>query len=123
MNLNLQLISAVGHRMRHAIHLHGYGFQVIDMGTMEQYQTSQTLYANSTSPPVIKDTVVIPAGGFVRARFKSCNPGYWFIHCHMEYHMFTGMAAIVKVADRRDMVPPPPGFPQCGDYFPPMPEN
>lgn len=93
------------------------------MGTMEQYQTGQTVYANATSLPVIKDTVSIPAGGFVKTRFKSCNPGYWFIHCHIEYHMHSGMTAIIKVGDKKDMVPPPIGFPQCGNYLLPISEK
>lgn len=93
------------------------------MGTMEQYRTGQTAYANSTSLPVIKDTVAVPGGGFVKVRFEACNPGYWFFHCHFEFHMHIGMSAIFKVGNRSDMVRPPSGFTTCGNYFMPVSEN
>lgn len=104
----------------HPIHLHGHGFQVIDMGTLEQYRTGQTAYANSTLLPVIKDTVSLSSGSFVTVRFKSCNPGYWLFHCHLEIHMHTGMYAILKIGNKTDMVPPPAGFATCGDYLLPV---
>lgn len=76
---------------------------------------------NSTDPMktlVIKDTLTIPSGGYARIRFRACNPGYWFFHCHFEFHMHLGMRAIVKVGNKSDMVPPPPNFPTCGNYLP-----
>lgn len=118
--IQMRMFAGVGGRVNHPIHLHGFGFQVIDMGTMEQYRTGQTAYANSTALPPIKDTVTVPAGGFARIRFRSCNPGFWFFHCHFEYHMHTGMNGIIKVGNKKDMVPPPSGFPTCGDYFAPV---
>lgn len=36
-----------------------------------------------------KDTVVVPAKGYVTVRFKANNPGLWFIHCHQEVHSST----------------------------------
>ncbi|XP_055295200.1 uncharacterized protein LOC129564973 [Sitodiplosis mosellana] len=117
---NLPSNCAPGGAVSHPIHLHGVGFQVIDMGTRQQYANGQTGFRNSTKLPVVKDTVIVPSGGFVRLRFKSCNPGYWFFHCHFEYHMHVGMLAIIKVGNKTDMIPPPPNFPKCGDYLPPV---
>ncbi|XP_031619168.1 laccase-like [Contarinia nasturtii] len=107
-----------GGPISHPIHLHGYGFQVVDMGTLNQYKSRTTAFADSQYLPPVKDTVSIPSGGFVRLRFKSCNPGYWYFHCHFEFHMHTGMMAIFKVGEREDMVPPPPNFPTCGNFMP-----
>lgn len=61
----------------HPIHMHGYAFQVIDMGTLQQLESGKTPFAKATHPPVIKDTVIIPRNGFVRIRFRTTNPGYW----------------------------------------------
>ncbi|XP_031638951.1 laccase-11-like [Contarinia nasturtii] len=61
----------------HSFHFHGYGFQIIDMGTLEQYKTNTTSYYNDTHPPTVKDTIGVPIGGFVRIRFRASNPGYW----------------------------------------------
>lgn len=57
--------------------MHGYGFQIIDMGTLKQLETGETPFATVTHPPVMKDTVTIPKHGFVRIRFRTSNPGYW----------------------------------------------
>lgn len=88
------------------------------MGTMEQLANRTTPYPKSKRLPPVKDVISIPSGGFVRIRFKSCNPGFWLFHCHFEFHMHTGMMALIKVGEKSDMVPPPPGFPKCGDYLP-----
>ncbi|XP_031624237.1 laccase-3-like isoform X2 [Contarinia nasturtii] len=107
-----------GGSIHHPIHLHGYGFQVVDMGSMEQYKSGSTAFADSSKLPPVKDVISVPSGGFVRLRFRSCNAGYWLLHCHFEFHMHTGMMAIIKVGEKEDMVKPPPNFPTCGDYLP-----
>ncbi len=33
--------------------------------------------------PVLKDTVVVPCGGYTTIRFFSDNIGYWVMHCHI----------------------------------------
>lgn len=107
----------------HPIHLHGSGFQVIDMGTMEQYRNGQSAFVTSTNLPPIKDTVNIPHKGYVRLRFRSCNPGYWYFHCHDELHMYIGMMAIIKIGEKADMQSPPEHFPSCGNFLPPVLHN
>lgn len=109
-----------GGAVGHPIHLHGFGFQVIDMGLIEQYKSGKTAFANATHLPVMKDTVVIPSGGFVRIRFRACNPGFWFMHCHFEFHMHAGMTVTIKVGNRNEIAPPPPNFPTCGNYLMPI---
>lgn len=37
--------------MSHPIHLHGYLFQVIDMGTLDQLKSGQTAFRNAAHPP------------------------------------------------------------------------
>lgn len=61
----------------HPIHMHGYSFQVIDMGSRQQLNERKTAFAKATHPPAIKDTVTLPASGFVKFRIKASNPGYW----------------------------------------------
>ena len=43
-----------------------------------------------------KDTVIVPAGGYVVIAFQADNPGYWFMHCHIEVHQLEGMAVIIQ---------------------------
>lgn len=92
---HLQL--TVGKNSYHSFHLHGHSFQVIDMGTRDQLDSGRTAFANATHSPVIKDTVVVPRGGFVRFRFRASNPGYWMFHCHLQLHMVCLTLLILKL--------------------------
>ena len=61
-----------------------------------------------------KDTVIIPPGGYVVIRFERNNPGWWFLHCHIEPHQLEGMAMVI---DESVNIPSAPAdFPQCGNY-------
>lgn len=46
-----------------------------------------------------KDTVIVPFGGYVVIRFIVNNPGWWFLHCHIEIHQLEGMGAVIKELD------------------------
>ncbi|XP_078662977.1 uncharacterized protein LOC144906507 [Branchiostoma floridae x Branchiostoma belcheri] len=70
---------------------------------------------NVTNRPK-KDTVIVPVGGYVVIRFIADNPGWWFMHCHIEIHQVEGMAMMVKEGTEGQMNPPPPGFPTCGSF-------
>lgn len=90
------------------------------MGTKQQLESGQSRYTNATHLPPIKDTAVIPGNGYMRFRFRSCNPGYWFFHCHFEYHAHAGMTATIKVGNRSDMLPAPFKQPTCGHSLAPV---
>lgn len=70
----------------HPIHLHGYTFEVLDMGTYAQLMNGTTAFVDAEYPPVLKDTVCIPKQGFVKIRLRTTNPGYWTFHCHIDDH-------------------------------------
>ena len=58
---------------------------------------------------------MVPAGGYVVINFISDNPGWWFLHCHIEIHQLQGMAMIVnEISD--EPLPPPKGMNKCGDF-------
>lgn len=104
----------------HAIHLHGHAFQVIDMGTREEYKNGRSAFANGTHLPVVKDTVTMGWRSFVKIRFRATNPGYWLMHCHLEFHNKVGMVVILRVGNRTDIKPPPIEFPKCGNFLAPV---
>ena len=73
-------------------------------------------WATNSKPPlsvdrwtVRKDTIIVPAGGYVVINFLSNNPGHWFLHCHIEVHKLEGMAVIINEAFE-DQAAPPPGM-------------
>ena len=51
---------------------------------------------------VRKDTVVVPAGGYVVIAFIADSPGYWFMHCLIEVHQLEGMAVILQEYDESE---------------------
>ena len=67
----------------HPMHLHGHTFWIIE--------TSD--YSEPLHHPVLRDTISIPAQGWARIRFVSDNPGVWFFHCHIDWHLEAGLAA------------------------------
>ncbi|KAL7325774.1 ferroxidase fet3 [Mucor circinelloides] len=73
----------------HPFHLHGHAFQVIARGS--------GIYSNQTidipSNPTYRDTIGVPSEGFVVIRFRADNPGVWFFHCHVDWHLPAGLAA------------------------------
>lgn len=131
----------------HPIHFHGHSFHILGIRYGEYNDTTGALQrcntditcgndpnSRCTSPTwsdgftpnftvdartMRKDTVIVPAGGYVVIQFVSNNPGYWFMHCHIEVHQFNGMALIVSEAASEIRPPPdgtPNGFYECGDF-------
>ncbi|KAI8360717.1 multicopper oxidase-domain-containing protein [Choanephora cucurbitarum] len=73
----------------HPFHLHGHVFQVIARGE-GIYYVNQTIHS---SYPTVRDTITVPANGYLILRFKADNPGVWFFHCHVDWHLPAGLAA------------------------------
>jgi FtsP/CotA-like multicopper oxidase with cupredoxin domain len=75
--------------MDHPFHLHGHYFYVL----------GQPGALNREDPPQ-KDTVSVPAGGGLVIQWQATNPGRWFFHCHVEWHLETGMARVIDIHPR-----------------------
>ncbi|CAK9305034.1 unnamed protein product [Gordionus sp. m RMFG-2023] len=109
----------------HSIHLHGYSFAVLAQekigNNVSVHQIkemdSQGRLTRNLADPIIKDSVAIPEGGYVIIRFIADNPGFWMLHCHLDFHFLKGMALIFKVGDVKEMPEIPPKFPHCGSWF------
>jgi FtsP/CotA-like multicopper oxidase with cupredoxin domain len=72
--------------MDHPFHLHGHSFYVLGKpGAL-----------NLKDPP-LKDTVNVPSKGRLVIQWKADNPGKWFFHCHIEWHLATGMARVIEI--------------------------
>ncbi|KAI5808305.1 multicopper oxidase-domain-containing protein [Pyronema omphalodes] len=41
--------------------------------------------------PMIRDTILAPPGGHIILRFRADNPGVWLFHCHLEWHLLSGL--------------------------------
>ncbi|MEZ4802269.1 MAG: multicopper oxidase domain-containing protein [Gelidibacter sp.] len=73
--------------MHHPMHLHGHFFRVIN--------------ENGEYSP-LKHTVNVPPMQQITIEFEGDEYGDWFFHCHILYHMMSGMARIVSYETPRD---------------------
>lgn len=102
---------------QHPWHLHGYSVDMIDCGFLQSSWSNRTAslsrFRLSETPFVLSrgDSWLVPERGFMTFRFKASNPGPWFFHCHVEWHMMMGMALIFSVEPYDDINP----FPFCGE--------
>ena len=49
--------------------------------------------------PVFKDVVLVPTNGYVIFRTPLDNPGFWILHCHINYHVEHGMAMVLQFGE------------------------
>lgn len=40
-----------------------------------------------------RDTILVRPNGYIVLRFRSDNPGVWLFHCHIEWHVASGLTA------------------------------
>ncbi|CEL60149.1 laccase, multicopper oxidase, benzenediol:oxygen oxidorectuctase [Rhizoctonia solani AG-1 IB] len=73
--------------VNHPIHLHGHVFDVVQSvgGTL-----------NYVNPPR-RDVVLVSSPGVI-LRFRTDNPGPWFVHCHIDWHLEAGLALVFAEA-------------------------
>ncbi|KJX95791.1 iron transport multicopper oxidase fet3 like protein [Zymoseptoria brevis] len=78
---------------KHPFHLHGHDFQVIQRAPEEDGFYQPNNHSVFPSKPMRRDTVwVRPNSNFV-IRFRADNPGIWLFHCHIEWHLASGLIA------------------------------
>ncbi len=44
----------------------------------------------------LRDTILVPPKMSVTVAFDANNPGTWYLHCHILWHLATGMATLVQ---------------------------
>ncbi|GGA98577.1 multicopper oxidase domain-containing protein [Puia dinghuensis] len=89
---NVRIILYNGTMMRHPMHLHGHFFRLLNgQGDYAPLKTVVDIM------PMETDTL----------EFAATESGDWFFHCHILYHMMSGMGRIFHYEDS----PPPPGIP------------
>jgi FtsP/CotA-like multicopper oxidase with cupredoxin domain len=74
----VELVMVNQTRMPHPMHLHGHEFQVLEID-------------GKRFSGAMRDTVLVTPGRRVVVAFDANNPGLWAFHCHLLYHLDTGM--------------------------------
>lgn len=95
-----QIIQIVVNNMdtgRHPFHLHGHQFQAVyrseeNAGAFDDLNITQ---AQLEQFPMRRDTLLVWPGGNIVLRFRADNPGVWLFHCHIEWHVVSGLMATI----------------------------
>ena len=69
--------------MGHPMHLHGHDFQVVEID-------------GEKVSGALRDTLMVPPDSKMTVAFDADNAGVWPMHCHLLYHLDTGMFTVVK---------------------------
>ncbi|XP_006649051.2 putative laccase-9 [Oryza brachyantha] len=100
----------------HPMHLHGFAFYVVGRGSGKFDERRDPATYNLVDPPY-QNTVSVPKAGWAAIRFRTDNPGVWFMHCHFDRHVVWGMNTVFIVKDGKtpeaQMLPRPPNMPMC----------
>ncbi|CEL09497.1 hypothetical protein ASPCAL12632 [Aspergillus calidoustus] len=84
--------------MGHPMHLHGHKFWVLGSGSGSfPYQSvaeAPPSLINLDNPPY-RDTANLPPSGWLAIRYITDNPGAWILHCHIQWHIVSGMAVVL----------------------------
>src|SRR5882724_627836 len=70
-------------KMGHPMHLHGHDFQVVEID-------------GEKISGALRDTLMVPPGSKMTVAFDADNAGIWPLHCHLLYHLDSGMFTVVK---------------------------
>nr|DAA04520.1 TPA_exp: laccase 15 [Coprinopsis cinerea okayama7\ len=120
---DLTVIEADGQLTRklvHPFHLRGHAFSVIQSAGSpnKNYIDPVRRDVVSIGDPDRKENVTI--------RFVTDNPGPWFFHCHIEFHLSGGLGAVF-VEDQKDIKSsdraPPPSWSELCPTFDALPTN
>ncbi|KAB5589735.1 hypothetical protein CTheo_6830 [Ceratobasidium theobromae] len=81
----------------HPYHMHGMTFWIVAEGSGSITLEEADSISYNTTNPIRRDTHIIPAGTWAVLRFMADNPGVWFMHCHIDWHLAEGFAAVIVV--------------------------
>ncbi|KAL6306783.1 laccase [Sparassis latifolia] len=101
----------------HPLHLYGHSFSVIRSADSDSIN-----YVN----PVRRDTVRIgEQGDNVTIRFDTNNPGPWFLHCHIDWHLKLGFAVVMAedTGDTPNIDAPPPAWSRLCPIYDALPTS
>ncbi|RCK65257.1 Iron transport multicopper oxidase FET3 [Candida viswanathii] len=86
---------------KHPFHMHGHIFQLISRFNSEDednplfFDPENPEYTKYPEYPMMRDTVEVQPNGFIVLRFRANNPGVWFFHCHVDWHLEQGLALLL----------------------------
>lgn len=74
----------------HPFHLHGYSFDILKIGSLPAEEDEELRDLDNTNP-LRSDTIVVKSENYAVIRFRANNPGVWMFHCHVQWHLDSGL--------------------------------
>ncbi|OJA21637.1 hypothetical protein AZE42_10149 [Rhizopogon vesiculosus] len=82
--LTMQIAYAGG---PHPIHIHGHSFHVVQSAGNSSFNYINPVRRDVVSAGILNQQMVI--------RWVTDNPGPWFLHCHIDWHLQAGFAVVM----------------------------
>ena len=83
---------------KHPFHLHGHAFQAIWRSDEDAGYFDAARDTAFPAIPMRRDTLMVKPNGNIVLRFRADNPGIWLFHCHIEWHVDSGLIATIVEA-------------------------
>ena len=80
---------------KHPFHLHGHAFQVVTRSEDDAGFFDPNNVTTLPTTPMRRDTILVRPNGHTVLRFRADNPGVWLFHCHIEWHVASGLSATI----------------------------
>ncbi|KAF8217774.1 Fet3 protein [Mycena galopus ATCC 62051] len=77
---------------KHPFHIHGHKYQIVERSSDYTSDDPSVITMANQSNPLRRDTIQIESMGSATLRVVMDNPGVWFFHCHIEWHLEVGLA-------------------------------
>ncbi len=110
----------------HTIRLNGFKFAIVSMGNVNTtlltknrlnlMDANRQITRNFNRPP-LKDSFVLPNGGYTIIRFHADKPGFWAFYSTAQIFFQTGSMAVLKVGNQTNLPQQPNNWPTCGNYY------
>ncbi|KAI0692982.1 phenoloxidase [Cerioporus squamosus] len=103
----------------HPFHLHGHTFAVVRSAGSSEYNYEDPIWRDVVS------TGTVLGGDNVTVRFRTDNPGPWFLHCHIDFHLEAGFAVVMAedTPDTKDANPVPQSWSDLCPIYQALPES
>ncbi|KAJ7669291.1 Fet3 protein [Mycena polygramma] len=88
----LDIVVKNGDAGKHPFHIHGHKYQIVSRSSDYTSDDPSVITMANQTNPLRRDTIQIESMGSATLRVVMDNPGVWFFHCHIEWHLEVGLA-------------------------------
>ncbi|QLG70132.1 hypothetical protein HG535_0A00710 [Zygotorulaspora mrakii] len=114
----VQIIINANDHMRHPWHLHGHPFQLVSIGSGHEgalnindlnnnagrkYKDDIKYWQETGKTPMTRDSINIQGRSYAVIRIIANSPGFWLMHCHIDWHVQKGLGVAFHELEPRSL--------------------